>query len=187
MVHEKIERVGKIDIAIRHLKEAIRLFFEERDLVVVHLVAAAASQILYDVGKKEGLTSLIRANHMLDAQKLKDHIFNVNTPYRFFKHADQDPNDKINITPLIEFTPEIIMDAVVMLQQINKNLPIEAKTYFYWFVSNRANELKTESGDTELDRMIEENISSWDFPTILSFLEFSAIVENSSTEKLINA
>jgi len=41
-----IEKVSKIEAAERQLKAAIRLFFDETDMIVVHTLAAAATQVV---------------------------------------------------------------------------------------------------------------------------------------------
>ena len=41
----------KLDVIRRQIKEAVRLFFEERDRVVIHTIIASAHQILFVIGK----------------------------------------------------------------------------------------------------------------------------------------
>jgi hypothetical protein len=48
----KTLKLNKMEVAERQLKEAINLFFEQRDCVSIHTLATAAYQVLYDMRKK---------------------------------------------------------------------------------------------------------------------------------------
>lgn len=174
--------IGKIEVAERQLIEAIKLFFEGRDILVVHGTASAASQILYDLGKKQGLNSLIRSTSDLRGKDLQEHIDNVNTPTNYLKHADRDAAKNIDASALQEWTPEIIMDGVHMLTQFKgDSIPIEAKVFWFWFVSKNK-ELMTPADESDKDdflqSMIEQDIASWDFETITSYLKNYPLLEH---------
>lgn len=111
----------------RQIREAVRLYFEQRDSVVLHTIIASAHQILIDLGKSKEIKSMLK-NPTASKGTL-------NYPYNFFKHADKDPEAKINIGPLEEFAQGYIMDAIVMLQQLTGSIPIQAKVYWVWFVA----------------------------------------------------
>lgn len=83
--------------------------------VVIHTIVASAHQILIDLGKKHGITSVVKNTKNLQKKEVKEFIKKINYPYNFFKHADNDPDSIINIEPLIEYTSDFIMDAIVML------------------------------------------------------------------------
>lgn len=89
----KIEEISKEQAAIRQLNEAIRLFFERRDMLAVHTLTGAAMQILMDLGKPRGLVSPIRSERMIKAEYLAEWNRALNATQNFLKHADRDPTD----------------------------------------------------------------------------------------------
>ncbi len=56
----KVEKVNKIEAARRQLVEAITLFFERRDPIAIHTLIGASHQILYDLAKGKGDTSIFK-------------------------------------------------------------------------------------------------------------------------------
>jgi ribosomal protein S7 len=52
------ETVTKLEVAERQLRVAIRLFFERRDMIAVHTLAAAAQGVLRDLGRRKGFMSI---------------------------------------------------------------------------------------------------------------------------------
>jgi hypothetical protein len=52
--------ITKIDVARRQVSEAVRLFFAERDPVVIHTIIASAHQVLFDVGRSKGISSVVK-------------------------------------------------------------------------------------------------------------------------------
>jgi hypothetical protein len=102
------------------------------------------------------------------------------------KHADKDPDTKINVSPLSLLTQDLLMDAIRMLQCIDGNLPIEAKTFWTWFVSYRRDEF--EGCGPDIDSMIQQDLASWDFPRISMFLKFADIIgdepENNQMDRM---
>jgi hypothetical protein len=123
------EWVSKPQVAKRQLTTAIRLFFERRDPIAVHTLIAAAHQVLTDLGKPKGIVSLVKGGQQAAERKV------VNFAANFFKHANKDPEGRINVAPLSDVTAEFLMDAVVMLHRLSSDLPIEAKVYWAWFVT----------------------------------------------------
>ena len=133
--------IGKVDVAKRQLCEAIRMFFDERDPMGIHTLVAAAHQILFDIGRRQGVVSIIKP---VAESPSGEAAYNkrINFAINFMKHADKDPDAKINVSPLLPLTQDLLMDAVRMLQCIDGNLPIEAKTFWSWFVSYRRDEFE---------------------------------------------
>ena len=48
------EKLTKLEVAERQLRVAIRLFFERKDAVAVHTLAAASRDLLNDLAKRKG-------------------------------------------------------------------------------------------------------------------------------------
>ena len=102
-------------------------------------------------------------------------IKNINYPYNFFKHADKDHDAKINIAPLIELTPDFVMDAIIMLRRISGKIPDEAKIFWNWFVSENESEFDNLPEGSEIRKMQEMKMNEWDFPTISNFIKFIGV------------
>lgn len=125
------ERVTKLDVAYRQLNQAIELFFERRDPVAVHSLAAAAHQILTDLGNVKGLTNFIKNNPAIREDKRNEWIRINNEPYNFIKHADRDPEGEFAFRPAV--TPIFILDALQLYQQLTKTLPYTLNVFLIWF------------------------------------------------------
>jgi hypothetical protein len=173
-IEDKPEWVSKIDVARRLLSTAIRLFFEQRDPVAVHTLVAAAHQILADLGNAAGVLSLLKGSN-----QTAEFIRKMNYAANFSKHADNDPEGRINIQPLGRFTAEFLMDAVVLLQRLTHELPMEGKIFWTWFVK-RNRELFEGSGDS-IQRMIDSDLPD-DFPTLAVLLTFHDLEASTKTE-----
>ena len=169
--------IDKVEVAKRQIVETIRLFFESRDPVVIHTIIASAHQVLIDVGKDKGITSAINNTEGLTREEFRQHIQNINTPYNFFKHADNDPDGKLNIAPIERFTSDFILDAILMLQGLSGELPLEAKVFWGWFVGTYPDEFSNCPDGGEIKNMIKMGLAHWDFPTICQFLAFGEIME----------
>jgi hypothetical protein len=57
--------INKIDVARRHISEAVRLFFGERDAVVIHTIIASAHQVLFDIGSVNEIRSVLKNTEAL--------------------------------------------------------------------------------------------------------------------------
>ena len=179
--------IDKLDVVRRQIKEAVRLFFEKRDRVVIHTIIASAHQILFDLGKQTHVKSAIKNTVALRKPEIQEHLRTINYPYNFFKHADRHPRGRINIGPLERLTSDFIMDAIVMLQELAGDLPTEAKIYWFWFVSKYPQEFDNLPKDGMIAKMQKEGLSEWDFPTIRQFLLFSDIMEEANKENAADA
>src|SRR5712692_10574841 len=96
-------KVNKLDAAIRQLRTAIVLWFNEGDPVAVHALAFAAYEVIHAVSKKRNPT---RRDLLFDSVLIRDEYrsrFNIGLKKHayFLKHADRDPDAEI------EFNPEL--------------------------------------------------------------------------------
>lgn len=170
-------RIDKLDIVKREIKEAVRLFFEQRDIVVIHLIVASAHQILIDLEKSKNVESVVKNTAALKDEAIQTFLRSINYPYNFFKHADRDLDNKIDIGPMERFTQDFIMDAIIMLQRLTGDIPIEAKVYWFWFVSKYPQEFDVCPADGEIEKMKAQGLAQWDFPTICQFLTFCDVLK----------
>lgn len=176
--------IGKIDVAKRQLCEAIRMFFGERDLVAIHTLVGVAHQVLFDIARRQDVVSILKPVGKSLSSDETAHNKQINFAINFMKHADKDPNTKINVSPLSLLTQDFLMDAVRMLQCIEGNLPIEAKTFWTWFVSYRRNEF--EGSGPAIDSMIQQDLANWDFPQISMFLKFADVIGDQALNNQMN-
>ena len=160
------EWVHKIDVAERQLCGAIRFFFERRDPIIVHALVAAGHQVLTDLGDGFGVIGLLKGR----TQSVED-VKKLNFAANFFKHADRDPDGRINIAPLPDLTAEFLMDAVILLQRLKGTIPIEAKVFWSWFVTKHK-DLFEGSGKAIQD-LIDFGLDPADFEAITSMLKLS--------------
>lgn len=168
----RTEWIDKVKVVNRQIKEAVRLFFNERDPVAIHTLIASAHQILFDLGKQKNIQSLLKNTASLRKSEVQKFIRQINYPYNFFKHADKDPNSKINILPLIDLTVDFIFDAIVMLQQITGELPYEAKIYWLWFVSKYHEGFDNLPKDSEIKKFQEVDLGNLEFKDINKFIYY---------------
>lgn len=76
--------ISKVDAADRQLRVAIRLFFERKDLLAVHTLAAAAQGILTDLTRPKDIKIIF---DRLDPDLRRA----FRAAQNFLKHADKDP------------------------------------------------------------------------------------------------
>ena len=146
--------VTKIDVATSQLKEAINLFFEERDPVSIHTLVGAALQILNDHITDK---SVILNNNLFlhkDSLYIKDEyrkewIDAINKAKNFFKHADR---DIVKGVLSLEFETEVndfnIFGALQSLKILNSAIyenTLEFCFFNYWFLFNKPNLLSEEA------------------------------------------
>lgn len=163
-------KISKIDAAKSQLIEAINLFFEERDPVSIHTLAAASLQILYDhfddVGKvwDHNLMFHYNAIHIKDEYR-GEWIALINEPKNFFKHADKDlKNGKTEI----EFWPNVnhfyIMEAIRCLRIIEKDNHVwepEFRVFTAWYVKKYPHHLKDGEGHKMAENLSFDSYKSF--------------------------
>lgn len=157
--------VTKIDVATSQLKEAINLFFEERDPVSIHTLVGAALQILNDHITDK---SVILNNNLFlhkDSLYIKDEyrkewVDAINKAKNFFKHADR---DIVKGVRSLEFETEVndfnIFGALQSLKILNSEIyenTLEFRFFNYWFLFNKPN-LLSEEGKKYIFSMLKTN------------------------------
>ena len=163
--------INKLDVARVQIAEAIRIFFAERDKIVVHTIIASAHQILADVGQNKDIYGALKNPTGKDKKEYREYLKKINSPYNFFKHADKDTSGKINIAPIDRFTQDFIMDSIVLLQTLSGELPLEAKVYWHWFVCSYPEEFDDCPEGGMVKEMMKSDLHKLDFPTLSQFIE----------------
>ena len=123
-------RLSKLETARRQLDTAIALFFEDRDPVAIHTLAAAAHQVLHDLCLKSGLEPTLRNPKSLDEETRKKYFLGLTTPENYFKHADRD-SDK-SLLFVTETTQFMMFDATSLYFNLAKSITREMQTIFFY-------------------------------------------------------
>lgn len=128
------ETLTKLQAAERQLRVAIRLFFERRDLVSVHTLAAAAQDVLRGLGRRRGIGSIFKDSVLIRPgyrEKMAD-LFNE--AQNFFKHGHHDPNRQLKF--YYKITKFYLLDAAFLYNQLTGRTLPEIAVLSAWFVSN---------------------------------------------------
>ena len=110
-------KITKLDAASRHIREAIRMFFEGRDPTVVHTVVSAATQIVEDLGRHRGIPASLLDLGVIRKDKEAEFRRLLRAPANFLKHADSDPDEVFDFRPGI--VPSRIFLAVMFFELVS--------------------------------------------------------------------
>lgn len=130
--------ITKLEAASRQLDEAIRMFFEGRDALAIHTLAAAAQGILRDVAKAIGAEhqSILHDHPDIPPERSREWIAAVNAPRNFFKHADRDREGTIEFDE--EENERVLLDAVLLHGTVATEFLSAAAVYMGWFTTKHA-------------------------------------------------
>jgi len=136
------EKVSKIDAAERQLKTAIKLFFDEGDLVSIHTLVSAADGILTGLCKKKGIPpGVLRDVELFVVPgREKEWLKALNKAQNFFKHADNDPSEIYELNA--KGVHMHMFSAVEAFQRLTKKLFVQAFVFEIWFFANNPKLLK---------------------------------------------
>jgi hypothetical protein len=143
-----VEKLTKLDAARRQIDEAIRMFFERRDTVSTHTVAAAAAQVLADLGKSRGFQGWTRNKTLVKEGHWKEWRAAIAKCEQFFKHADQDPDATCDFHP--EITQFFLVESVEMLRMFTGKFTWSGLIFSIWFSATYPEVLQ----ETEFKRAI---------------------------------
>jgi len=99
--YSKTITITKIDAAQRQLKEAIRLWFDDRDPVAIHSLACSAYQIIHDINKQRGGRDLFYDSLVIKDEYQKEWAKRLKASYNFLKHADVDADGVLEFKPAL--------------------------------------------------------------------------------------
>jgi hypothetical protein len=121
-----LAELSKIEAARRQLDCAIRLYFDNDDLVAVHALSRAAFRVLYDLqpahdDHKELITQTIRYLGWVNFNKLTN----------FLKHADRDPDAEVDESSEVDVQIGIGF-AAMLYRHITGKLTPEMKAFHLW-------------------------------------------------------
>lgn len=155
--------ISKLEAAERGLREAICLFFERRDPIAVHTLAAASQQILRDIARRSSLAyvGFLHDHPNLRKDLKSEWIQILNEPRNFFKHADSDSTATLEFDEILNEI--LIIDAVGILAQISKTPHAEAAIYAAWYELRYPSASGAFPGNPALLYCKEHEIASDDF------------------------
>jgi hypothetical protein len=125
------ESLTKLQAAERQLRVAIRLFFERRDLVAVHTLAAAAQEVLRDLGRPRGIKSIFKDSDLIRPEHREEVANRLNEAQNFLKHADRDPDKQLQFW--YEATQFYLLDAALLYYRLTDQQFPEITGLLAWF------------------------------------------------------
>ena len=106
----------------------------QADPVSIHTLAAAAHQVLRDIGRHDNIKSFLKDSGLIRKEYEKEYLTIISEAENFFKHADKDPHKLLKFNP--QQTESLLFDAVEMYMQITKEMPEDMSIYRVWFLAN---------------------------------------------------
>jgi hypothetical protein len=117
-------KLSKIEAARRQLDCAIRLYFDNDDLLAVHALSRAAFRVLYDLQPADDKKLITQTIRYLGWS-------NFNELTNFLKHADRDPDAEVDEES--EAAIQVFVGFAAMLyRQITATLTPEMKAFHLW-------------------------------------------------------
>jgi hypothetical protein len=129
------ETVTKLEAAERQLRVAIRMFFERKDMIAVHNLAADAEDVLRALAEARGIKGLYEhADELIRPEYRKEFVDALRSPQNFFKHAhNKDPDEKLEFH--YELTKFNLFDAAFLCSTLTGRFPPEILVFHAWFMA----------------------------------------------------
>lgn len=151
MSNLKSLKISKTDAARRQLEAAIRLWFFDGDPVSVHTLAAAAHQIVHDLGKARGVFAALRELPEIQPEFKKEIHAAISKAENFFKHADRDPDALLDFNPVT--STYYLLDASMTYEALTGERPHILRAFQMWMSIHNPSLLKDEFKADWEDRM----------------------------------
>jgi hypothetical protein len=174
MTNRPTLKVSKTDAARRQIETAIRLWFFSGDPVSIHTLAAAAHQVLHDIGKGRGFPTALRNLPGVRPEAIKRLRKLVSRYENFFKHADHDADALLDFNP--EATEVFLLDAVTTYESLTQEVVPILSTFKAWmFLQNP--KLMEEKAKLALDKKLDgAGIDFKSIPKAEFFTEFQSVL-----------
>lgn len=178
-----METIAKLDGARRHLDEAIKLFFESRDPLAIHTLAAAAQGTLRDIARAMDADhlSILHDNPSILEAGRKDWINALNAPRNFFKHADKDPQGTLEFDESENIL--MLIDAVLLYLTVAEEHLSSASVFIGWFTTKNPEMRSAFSGNQIGDFAVRNNISPEDKAAFLELIDAKILIEPVTPEQ----
>jgi hypothetical protein len=133
-MEQSFETVTKLESAERQLRVAIRMFFERKDMIAVHALAAASLDVLRQLGEPLGFKSIYdHAEDLIREDKIQEFKDALRKAQNFFKHAwSKDPEEKLEF--YYGVTQYLLFDAAMLCSSLTKRCEPEIRVFLAWFI-----------------------------------------------------
>jgi hypothetical protein len=127
------EKITKQVSAERLLMTAVDLFFDDGDMLAIHVLSSAAHEVLHVPLRKRGKkSSLLKDSGMVRPGKIKEFHDFLHETQNFLKHGAKDPN------AVLEYykaeTPFWLFDAIKLYSELTGSLKYKKFALFVlWF------------------------------------------------------
>jgi hypothetical protein len=163
------EIVTKLEAAERQLWVAIRLFFERRDAIAVHTLAAAAHSVLVDLARPRGVKIFFEKGKYARPEDKEDNEM-LRAAQNFFKHGAKDPNQEHPF--FFEMTSLLLYDAALLHWRLTGALSSEVSAFISWYWGKNPDLLTRSKPSPELVEQVK-NYARYDFDDILRLLDLN--------------
>lgn len=166
------ETLSKIDVARRQLAEAVRLFFERRDAIAIHTLAAAAQGVLRDLATNQNIEqpSILHDSPHIPNESRKTWIQHINRPRNYFKHANNDHTDSLLWDD--NENERWLLDSVQLYISVTGGeLFGAASTYLGWATTKNPRLRTAISGNVLGEFCVREGISHEDYAWFLEHID----------------
>lgn len=147
--------ISKLDAAKRELETAIRLFLNYADPVSIHLLAHTTLDLLKEMGKKEGVNSIVfdTLKSMVKKHYREKFLKVISDPGNYFKHYHKKPNKSLKFNP--KSTEFLIYDACMIYEGLTKEKEPIFQAYIAFFRITHKEAFFVEKRE-EIDNLISE-------------------------------
>ena len=120
----------KINAAEAQLRAAVRMYFENNHLAPVYTLANAVREVVGQIGTHLDVKTVQKEIADARGMKVEEMIRPLSKTANFFKHADRDPTDKIDLE---DDTVEVVLFlACHDFGRVASGMPIEAQVFEAW-------------------------------------------------------
>ena len=121
--------VNKLDVAQRHLRTAIELWFADGDPVSIHTLVYAAHEIIHRLYRTSGGEDLLFDSSVIKDEFRGEFAKLIKEDANFFKHSNKDLNKTRQFNPLVNDL--FLIMSTTGIQRMGKAGDIES-AYMFW-------------------------------------------------------
>src|SRR5262245_36799846 len=165
-----VETVTRLDAAERQLRVAIRMLFERKDMIAVHTLAAAALDILRQLGRPRGFKTFYESiDERILPEKRNEVRALVRKAQNFFKHAGRDPGEELEF--YYSSTPFFIHAAARLAHQLMGSSPPECTVFMLWYALKNPNDFLPDEASREAEATLAEVVDLDNFEHFLFVID----------------
>lgn len=128
-------KLNKLDVALRQLETACKMFFNDDDPISIHTLVCASHEILTQMGKQSQVKSILREPEYIKPECKDKFLKMINDSRNFFKHAN--PNNPAEYDFNIEENELWLLDACQMYMKITGKKPFWIHALQSWLIVHR--------------------------------------------------